>query len=245
EAVAKDLAASVVMGCGQFCTNPGLVIGIKSPQFAQFLEHLQGQMAAQTPQTMLNAGGLRSYTKGLEHLHAHAGITHLTGSDQTGNQAHPQLFKADVSLLLEGDELLQEEVFGPTTIVIEVADDRELKLALQSLRGQLTATLIGEPADLQQYQWLVPVLEQKVGRILVNGYPTGVEVCEAMVHGGPYPATSDSRGTSVGTLAIDRFLRPVCFQNYPDALLPQALQNSNPLKLKRLVNSEWSDGAIG
>ena len=131
------------------------------------------------------------------------------------------------------------------TIVIEVADDQELKLALQSLRGQLTATLIGEPGDLQRYQWLVPVLEQKVGRILVNGYPTGVEVCEAMVHGGPYPATSDSRGTSVGTLAIDRFLRPVCFQNYPDALLPPALQNSNPLQLKRLINSEWSETAIG
>ena len=133
-----------------------------------------------------------------------------------------------------------------TTIVIEVADDQELKLALQSLRGQLTATLIGEPGDLQRYQWLVPVLEQKVGRILVNGYPTGVEVCEAMVHGGPSPATSDSRGTSVGTLAIDRFLRPVCFQNYPDALHPPpALQNSNPLQLKRLINSEWSETAIG
>lgn len=131
------------------------------------------------------------------------------------------------------------------TIVIEVADDQELKLALQSLRGQLTATLIGEPGDLQRYQWLVPVLEQKVGRILVNGYPTGVEVCEAMVHGGPSPATSDSRDTSVGTLAIDRFLRPVCFQNYPDALLPPALQNSNPLQLKRLINSEWSETAIG
>ena len=91
----------------------------------------------------------------------------------------------------------------------------------------------------------MPVLEQKVGRILVNGYPTGVEVCEAMVHGGPSPATSDSRGTSVGTLAIDRFLRPVCFQNYPDALLPPALQNSNPLQLKRLINSEWSERAIG
>ncbi|WP_212625387.1 aldehyde dehydrogenase (NADP(+)) [Pseudomonas sp. PP3] len=244
DTVAKDLAASVVMGCGQFCTNPGLVIGVKSPQFTHFLERLQEQMAVQAPQTMLNAGGLLSYVKGLEHLHAHPDIAHLTGSDQAGNQAHPQLFKADVSLLLEGDELLQEEIFGPTTIVIEVADDAELRVALQSLRGQLTATLIGEPADLQQYQWLLPVLEQKVGRILLNGYPTGVEVCEAMVHGGPYPATSDSRGTSVGTLAIDRFLRPICFQNYPDALLPPALQNSNPLKLKRLINSEWSESAL-
>ena len=108
----------------------------------------------------------------------------------------------------------------------------------------MTATLIGESADLVAYQWLVPLLEQKVGRILVNGYPTGVEVCEAMVHGGPYPATSDSRGTSVGTLAIDRFLRPVCYQNYPQELLPEALRNSNPLGLKRLVNGEWSDAAL-
>jgi alpha-ketoglutaric semialdehyde dehydrogenase len=245
ETVAKELAASVVMGGGQFCTNPGLVIGVRSPALTAFLEQLQTQMAAQAPQTMLNAGGLRSYSKGVEHLLAHEGITHLAGNPQEGQQAQAQLFKADVSLLLNGDELLQEEVFGPATVVIEVADDAELKTALQSLRGQLTATLIGEPAtDLVKYQWLVPVLEQKVGRILVNGYPTGVEVCDAMVHGGPYPATSDARGTSVGTLAIDRFLRPVCYQNYPDALLPEALRNANPLGLQRLVNGEWSSQPI-
>jgi len=245
DSVAKDLAASVVMGCGQFCTNPGLVIGVRSPAFSAFLEQLKEQMAAQAPQTMLNAGGLRSYSKGVAHLLSHAGVTHLAGQEQTGSQAQPQLFKADVSLLLEGDELLQEEVFGPTTIVIEAADDAELKKALLSLRGQLTATLIGDTGDLTDYQWLVPLLEQKVGRILVNGYPTGVEVCDAMVHGGPYPATSDARGTSVGTLAIDRFLRPVCYQNYPDALLPEALRNANPLGLQRLVNGEWSSQAIG
>jgi NADP-dependent aldehyde dehydrogenase len=194
---------------------------------------------------MLNAGGLRSYSKGVEHLLSHRGVTHLAGNPQEGQQAQAQLFKADVSLLLNGDELLQEEVFGPATVVIEVADDAELKTALQSLRGQLTATLIGETAtDLVKYQWLVPVLEQKVGRILVNGYPTGVEVSDAMVHGGPYPATSDARGTSVGTLAIDRFLRPVCYQNYPDALLPEALRNANPLGLQRLVNGEWSSQPI-
>lgn len=244
DTIAKELAASVVMGCGQFCTNPGLVIGVRSPAFSAFLAQLQEQMGAQAPQTMLNAGGLRSYSKGVEHLLGHAGITHLAGEPQEGQQAQAQLFKADVSLLLNGDELLQEEVFGPATIVIEAADDTELKRALQSLRGQLTATLIGEIGDLTQYQWLVPVLEQKVGRILVNGYPTGVEVCDAMVHGGPYPATSDSRGTSVGTLAIDRFLRPVCYQNYPDALLPEALRNANPLGLQRLVNGEWSSQPI-
>ncbi|MQU28343.1 aldehyde dehydrogenase family protein, partial [Pseudomonas helleri] len=242
--VAGELAASVTMGGGQFCTNPGLVIGIRSPELTGFIEQLTQNMAEQAPHTLLNAGGLRSYAKGVEHLLSHAGITHLAGHAQAGQQAQPQLFKADVSLLLNKDPLLQEEVFGPATIVIEVEDDAQLKAALLALRGQLTATLIGEPADLQQYQWLVPILEQKVGRILVNGYPTGVEVCDAMVHGGPYPATSDARGTSVGSLAIDRFLRPVCYQNYPDALLPPALQNSNPLGLQRLVNGEWSAKAI-
>ncbi|RJY20872.1 aldehyde dehydrogenase (NADP(+)), partial [Pseudomonas syringae pv. actinidiae] len=201
-------------------------------------------MGAQTPQTMLNTGGLRSYSKGVEHLLAHPGVTHLAGKPQEGKQAQAQLFKADVSLLLNGDQLLQEEVFGPTTLVIEVADDAQLKDALQALRGQLTATVIGEPADLSQYSWLQPILEEKVGRILFNGYPTGVEVCEAMVHGGPYPATSDARGTSVGTLAIDRFLRPVCYQNLADSQLPPALQNANPLGLRRLVNGEWSDQPV-
>ena len=121
-------------------------------------------------------------------------------------------------------------------MVVEVADRAELMRALQGLQGQLTATLIGEPDDLLASVDLLALLEEKVGRLLLNGYPTGVEVCDAMVHGGPYPATSDARGTSVGTLAIDRFLRPVCFQNFPDALLPEALKNANPLGIERLVD---------
>ena len=119
---------------------------------------------------------------------------------------------------------------------VEVADRAELLQALQALQGQLTATLIGEADELPGCADLVALLSRKAGRLLVNGYPTGVEVCDAMVHGGPYPATSDARGTSVGTLAIDRFLRPVCFQNLPDALLPPALQDANPLGLERLVD---------
>ncbi|MNM96095.1 Alpha-ketoglutaric semialdehyde dehydrogenase [compost metagenome] len=193
-------------------------------------------MNQQPAQTMLNAGALASYSRGLGELHEHPGLTHLAGKPQQGSQAQPQVFKADVGLLLKGDELLQEEVFGPTTIVVEVESRAQLAQALQGLRGQLTATLIGEADELLEYRWLAEMLQEKVGRILLNGYPTGVEVCEAMVHGGPYPATSDSRGTSVGTLAIDRFLRPVCFQNYPDALLPEALQNANPLGIQRLVD---------
>lgn len=244
ESVARDLTASVVQGCGQFCTNPGLVIGIRSPQFSAFVQQVAGLMNDQPAQTMLNAGTLSSYGKGLQKLLAHPRIEHLAGSSQQGNQAQPQLFKADASLLLEGDEVLQEEVFGPTTVFVEVADQTQLRAALSGLHGQLTATIIGELADFEQFGELTALLEQKVGRILLNGYPTGVEVCDSMVHGGPYPATSDARGTSVGTLAIDRFLRPVCFQNYPDSLLPDALKNANPLGIQRLVDGQPSRDAL-
>ncbi|HJR30283.1 MAG TPA: aldehyde dehydrogenase (NADP(+)) [Pseudomonas sp.] len=244
ERIAAELTASVVMGAGQFCTNPGLVIGIRSAQFSTFVQALSASMADQPAQTMLNAGGLRSYQQGCEALLAHPQIRHLAGQAQQGNKAYAQLFQADVSLLLTGAELLQEEVFGPATVVVEVADRAELLAALQGLRGQLTATLVGEPTELEQCADLVAVLEQKVGRVLINGYPTGVEVCDAMVHGGPWPATSDTRGTSVGTLAIDRFLRPVCYQNFPDSLLPEALKNRNPLGLTRLVNGEKTVQAL-
>ena len=244
EQIARELTASATMGCGQFCTNPGLIVGLRSAEFSAFLEQFAAAMTDQGPQTMLNPGTLRSYEQGLAALHAHPGVKHLAGQPQEGNQARPQLFQADVALLLEGDELLQEEVFGPTTVVVEVADPAELIRALHGLHGQLTATLIAEPADLTAFAALVPVLEQKAGRLLVNGYPTGVEVCDAMVHGGPYPATSDARGTSVGSLAIDRFLRPVCYQNYPDALLPEALQNANPLGILRLVDGQPSREAL-
>lgn len=244
EQVARELAGSVVLGCGQFCTNPGLVIGIAGEAFSNFLAALGAQLADQPGQTMLNAGTLRSYAQGVQRLHQHPGVRHLAGADQAGDQAQAQLFQADVSLLLDGDALLQEEVFGPATVAVAVADEAELRRALQALHGQLTATLIAEPQDLQRFAALVPLLQRKAGRLLVNGYSTGVEVCDAMVHGGPYPATSDARGTSVGTLAIDRFLRPVCYQDYPDALLPDALKNANPLGLQRLVDGQHSREAL-
>ncbi|WP_312391890.1 aldehyde dehydrogenase family protein, partial [Pseudomonas sp.] len=244
ESLARELAASVTLGCGQFCTNPGLIIGIRSAAFADFIALFKAQMAEQPAQTMLNLGTLASYRQGLEQLHKHPGIRHLAGAAQGPRQAQPQLFQADVGLLLGGDRLLQEEVFGPATLVIEVADQAQLAAAVQALRGQLTATLIGEAVELPDYAWLSQLLQDKVGRVLLNGYPTGVEVCDAMVHGGPYPATSDARGTSVGSLAIDRFLRPVCFQNYPDALLPPALQDGNPLGISRLIEGRQSRAVI-
>lgn len=243
--IAQELANSVVLGCGQFCTNPGLVLGIRSPEFAAFIEALSAGMAAQPAQTMLNVGTLKSYVIGLDRLHAHPGIRHLAGSPQGDSQGQPQLFQADVGLLLNGDELLQEEVFGPTTVVVEVADQAELMRAIQGLHGQLTATLIADVADLRSCVEVLAVLEQKAGRLLINGYPTGVEVCDSMVHGGPYPATSDARGTSVGSLAIERFLRPVCYQNCPDVLLPDALKNANPLGLQRLVDGVSTRAVLG
>ncbi|WPO98661.1 aldehyde dehydrogenase (NADP(+)) [Pseudomonas sp. HR96] len=238
-AIATELAASVVLGAGQFCTNPGLVLGVKSAELTAFVEQLAAIFGEEPAQTLLNPGGLAHYSKGVERLRAHPGVEHLAGHPHSGRQAQPQLFKADVQLLLDADEVVQEEVFGPTTLLVEVADQAQLLQVLNSLHGQLTATLIAEPADFSAFAELTPLLEQKVGRILVNGYPTGVEVCEAMVHGGPYPATSDARGTSVGTRAIDRFLRPVCFQNYPEALLPEVLHEANPWKVPRLVDGEW------
>ncbi|QEY75377.1 aldehyde dehydrogenase (NADP(+)) [Pseudomonas denitrificans (nom. rej.)] len=244
EKIARELADSVVMGCGQFCTNPGLVIGIASPAFSLFVANLIAEIGQRPAQTMLNAGTLKSYEKGIARLLTHPAIRHLAGQPQEGKQAQPQLFQARAELLLAGEELLQEEVFGPTTIVVEVADEAELRRALDGLHGQLTITLIAEANDLSHFAALVPVLERKAGRLLINGYPTGVEVCDAMVHGGPYPATSDARGTSVGSLAIDRFLRPVCYQNYPDALLPDALKNANPLGIARLVDGETTRSAV-
>lgn len=236
--VAGELAASVLLGAGQFCTNPGLVIGVRSCGFDTFVQRLCQTMDKAAPQTMLNAGGLAHYGQGVQAMLAHPGVVRLAGGEQVGAQARAQVFKADAGLLLQGDPPLQEEIFGPATVVVEVADRAELARALQALRGQLTATLIGEPDELMAAADIIELLQDKVGRLLLNGYPTGVEVCDAMVHGGPYPATSDARGTSVGTLAIDRFLRPVCFQNFPDALLPDALKNGNPLGIERLVNGE-------
>jgi alpha-ketoglutaric semialdehyde dehydrogenase len=242
--IATELAASIVQGCGQFCTNPGMIIGVRSPALSEFLGRLADTLADQPAQTMLNIGTLKSYNAGIASLHAHPGIRHLAGQKQQGNQAFPQLFQADIALLLDGDHLLQEEVFGPVSVVVEVADRAQLQQALAALQGQLTATLIADPADLKDAGDLVAQLEQIAGRLLLNGYPTGVEVCDAMVHGGPYPATSDARGTSVGTLAIDRFLRPVCYQNYPDELLPPALRNANPLGIWRLVDGKNSQEAL-
>jgi len=245
EQIATDLAASVVLGCGQFCTNPGLVLAVDSPETEAFIARLEATLATAPEQVMLNRQTLAHYREGLDRLAALPGVTRLVGGEaQDAGRARAHLFRATPELLHHPERPLESEVFGPATIVVTVPDTAALTRFFAIMQGQLTVTLQAEGTDLERHASLLAQLEHRAGRLLVNGYPTGVEVCDAMVHGGPYPATSDARGTSVGTLAIDRYLRPVCFQNYPDAILPPALQNANPLGILRLVDGQPTREAL-
>jgi len=239
-AIANELAASVATGCGQLCTSPGLVLGVRSAQFSAFVAQLGSAIERQEAQTMLNPGIFVNFTTAVERASGQPGIRLHASVPGDARRAAPQLFIADASLLFDPSRPLEEEIFGPATIVVELDSTDQLLRFASAMRGQLTATLIASPDDLLSHRTLIERLEEKAGRLLVNGYPTGVEVSDAIVHGGPWPATSDARGTSVGTLAIDRFLRPVCYQNYPDELLPAALQDANPFKLMRLVDGEMT-----
>lgn len=233
--IADELATSVTLGCGQFCTNPGLVLGLRSPEFDGFVQHLREAIARQTPHAMLGTGIRDNFRRGLARLRALDGVEVLAASEQDGRPGG-HLLLADRRVLFDIRRELEEEVFGPLTVVVALDSDADMIEFARAMQGQLTATVLAADADLGRHADLIALLEQKAGRLLFNSYPTGVEVSDAMVHGGPYPATSDARSTSVGTAAIERFLRPVCYQNYPDACLPAELQDANPLKLPRLVD---------
>ncbi|SIT44181.1 Alpha-ketoglutaric semialdehyde dehydrogenase [Paraburkholderia piptadeniae] len=238
--IARELAASVTFGCGQLCTNPGLVLGVRSPAFDTFKTALRDALEQAAPQPMLGAGIRENFRRGVAGLRALPGVEELLAAGQDG-RVGGHLFIADRDALLAGDAL-EEEVFGPSTILVELDDERDFVAFADKMQGQLTATVLANGTDLAQQAGLLAALETKVGRLLFNGYPTGVEVSDAIVHGGPYPATTDARGTSVGSAAIERFLRPVCYQNYPDASLPPALRDANPWKLPRLVDGIATSG---
>ena len=233
-ALARDLAGSVTTGCGQLCTNPGLVLGVRSPAFSAFVEQLRDALSQAAPQPMLGDGIRQHFLRGVAMLRATPGVASLVDV-RTDAGVGGHLFKADVRTLLEG-QALQTEVFGPSTVVVELDDERDFYAFADAMHGQLTATLLADADELARHGELIARLENKVGRLLFNGFPTGVEVSDAIVHGGPYPATTDARGTSVGSAAIERFLRPVCYQNYPDSVLPPALQDANPWRLPRLID---------
>lgn len=241
EAFAEGLKNSVTMGVGQFCTNPGLVIGLQSDELKQSVAKLESLIESAPPATMLHPGILSAYESGIEKLVASTAIAPVRAmaeADATKTQARAAVFTTTGAAFLAHSEF-SEEIFGPSTVVVACDSRGQLEAVATGLQGHLTATIHGTADDLREYKWLVSILENKVGRLLFNGFPTGVEVCPSMTHGGPYPATTDSRSTSVGTAAIKRFARPLSYQSFPNEALPPELQDGNPLRIWRLVNGEF------
>jgi 2,5-dioxopentanoate dehydrogenase len=242
---AADLGAafvgSLTLGAGQFCTNPGIVIGLDGPDLDRFTEAASGAVAGSSPAPMLTSRIAASFADGVARLAAHPGaevIARPADAERSG-WGCAALATTTADEFLAAREL-HDEVFGAASIIVRAADRAQLVDVARALEGQLTATVHAASADAPLAAELLPVLEGKAGRILFNGWPTGVEVVPAMVHGGPYPATSDSRTTSVGTLAMERFLRPVAYQDVPDDLLPSAVREANPDGLLRMVDGGYT-----
>lgn len=236
--IAKAFVASMTLGVGQFCTKPGLLFAVESGDLAGFRTALAEAIAAATPGSMLSADIRAAFESGRQAMLNVAGTAILgeaaMAADPAKTQAAGLIAVTDGATFL-AHERLAEEVFGPWSLVVVVKSPADLPRMARHLDGQLTATIHGTAEDLAAAGDLLELLAEKAGRLIVNGFPTGVEVCHAMQHGGPWPATSDARFTSVGTAALERFIRPVCYQDVPDALLPAALQDANPLGIERIV----------
>lgn len=230
---------SLVLGAGQFCTNPGLVIALAGADLDTFSAAAAEALQAKIASTMLTPGIHAAYNSGVEKLAGQAGVRllarGLSGAAACAGQA--ALFATDAPTFL-ATAALEDEIFGACSLIVSCRDLAQMRAIAEHVAGQLTVTIFLHADDTAAAKQLLPTLERKAGRILINGYPTGVEVTHTMVHGGPFPATSDSRSTSVGARAIDRFLRPVSYQDMPAELLPAALQDANPLGLFRIVNGE-------
>jgi NADP-dependent aldehyde dehydrogenase len=221
--IAEGWAASLTLGAGQFCTNPGIVILREGPEAEAFMEAARAALAAVGVQTMLTSAIAAAFARGRERLAAGTGVRELLTSVCDRRGAAPSVYVTTGAEWLANAEL-GEEVFGPLGLIVLVRDAEERLAVARAFQGQLTCTLQMEPEDTAEAQALMPILERKAGRVLANGFPTGVEVADAMVHGGPYPASTNFGHTSVGTLAIRRWLRPVCYQNMPEDLLPEDLR---------------------
>ena len=240
EKTAGALAASITLGVGQFCTNPGLIVAIQNEGLNRFVKSLSEAIKNALPGTMLHQGIADNYNKRLAHSLEQKGVTieGQSASDANASQGKPSVASTLASTFLK-NPLLAEEVFGPFSLVIKCKDINELHTVVSHLNGQLTASIFGDEVEVAKHSSLVNTLVEKAGRLIVNGVPTGVEVCPSMNHGGPYPATTDSRFTAVGIDSIRRFVRPVAVQSFPDSLLPEELKNNNPLAIWRLYNNEW------
>lgn len=242
--LAKTYGGSITLSMGQFCTNPGLMFGIESDALDHFLELLGQEIISVKPARMLSASIQRSYTERMDKALSQEGVQYRQAEVAVGElEALPQIASVSGSVFLN-NQVLHEEVFGPYSIMVKCKDREELKKCWSAVSGQLTTSLMGSEKDLDDYKDLIAVAEQIAGRIVFNGVPTGVEVCASMVHGGPYPATTDSRYTAVGINAVKRWVRPVCYQNCPEHLLPEALRNANPAGIMRLFNNRWTSDQL-
>ncbi|MBI1770497.1 MAG: aldehyde dehydrogenase (NADP(+)) [Bacteroidetes bacterium] len=240
EKTASLLAGSITLGVGQFCTNPGLIIAIENDGLRNLAQKLSEEIVKILPGNMLHQGIADNYNRRLVETLKQQGVSIEAESIQKGNehQGHAVIASVYAEQFLK-NHLLAEEVFGPFSLIIKCKDLTELHSVINHGKGQLTSSIIGHEDEIEKHKNLINVLIEKAGRLIINGVPTGVEVCPSQNHGGPYPATTDSRFTAVGTDAIKRFARPVAFQNFSDALLPNELREANPLGIWRLYNNEW------
>jgi len=225
---------------GQFCTNPGMVLAVSGPAFDKFLAAVCKNASCVPPAPMLHAGIQAAYDHGTERLSSTPGVKLAAAGAACGTgpkMAACKIFTADAGLFLRRPEL-SEEVFGPATIIYRCKNTVQMLDIARGMQGSLTATIHGTERELLSQGELVRLLQRKAGRIIFNGYPTGLEPCASLHHGGPYPAATHSFFTSVGTAAIYRYARPVCFQGFPEAALPEELREANPRRVRRLVDSE-------
>jgi len=240
DAIAAGLHASVTGGVGQFCTKPGLVILPSGESGDEFVDNFGRMIEETAPAPLLTGGISNAYDAASSKRKSEVkGFTFNSRADLKGFEVNPSTFEVPAVDYLNTPEL-NEEIFGPTTLLIRSNDHDELLAIARSLEGQLTASVHGTEEDLREFADLIAILETKVGRLIFNGFSTGVEVCPSMVHGGPYPATSDGRSTAVGGRAITRFARLVCYQGFPDASLPDELKELNPLCIDRMIDGKMA-----
>ena len=245
EAIATGMAGSVTLGVGQFCTNPGLSFLHQGDDQMAFGKVLADKIDEMSMGPMLTEGIKAAYDQGTGELMEDPTVEKLAEGTHTEEKyaVNPRIFAVDFEIFQQRPEW-SHEIFGPSSLMVKADSKDDMLQAANGLDGHLTATVHGTEADLQEYEELIRILERKVGRVVINGYPTGVEVCHAMTHGGPYPATTAPQSTSVGTNAIKRFARPLCFQDYPQALLPVELKDENEPGVLRLLNGEFTREAL-
>ena len=245
DSLASGIANSVTMGVGQFCTNPGIIIGLESPELEAFCISLKDEITESIAGTMLHSGIHKNYEEKYQKAIGQTGVNILAESTQpvSHNSGKPVIATTTADQFLSNPSLA-EEVFGPYSLLVKCEDSNQLKNVLEKMEGQLTITFMAEDDEISENKELIIMAENRAGRVIFNGVPTGVEVCHSMVHGGPFPATTDSRSTSVGTDAIKRFARPVCYQDAPTSILPDELKDHNPNNIWRTVNGEFTKNSL-